>query len=108
MVYKPTIKKFLGKDVRVIEVGTKEYIALKDMFDVLGRVKEDGTWTDSKNKTLEFLADIDKLCDHEELVVTSKSKKSKSRETQSVDCLLLDTVPIVLTQFRPINSKPVP
>lgn len=42
-VYKPTIKKFLGKEVRVITVGLKQYIILKDMFDVLGRVKADGT-----------------------------------------------------------------
>ena len=42
-VYKPTIKKFLGKEVRVITVGLKQYIILKDMFDVLGRVKSDGT-----------------------------------------------------------------
>lgn len=49
-VYKPTIKKFLGKEVRVIIIGTDEYIVLKDMFYVLGRVKSDGTWTNEKNK----------------------------------------------------------
>ena len=38
-VYKPEIKKFLGKDVRVITVGLNQYIILKDMFEVLGRVK---------------------------------------------------------------------
>lgn len=55
-VYKPTIKKFLGKEVRVITVGLKQYIILKDMFDVLGRVKADGTWTNAKNKLEKFLA----------------------------------------------------
>lgn len=105
-VYKPEIKKFLGKDVRVITVGLNQYIILKDMFEVLGRVKEDGqVQTTDRNKLHKFLKDIDKLCDSEELMVTSKSKKSKSRETQTVGCLLLETVPIVLTQFKPINSN---
>ena len=105
-VYKPEIKKFLGKDVRIITVGLNQYIILKDMFEVLGRVKEDGqVQTTDRNKLHKFLKDIDKLCDSEELMVTSKSKKSKSRETQTVGCLLLETVPIVLTQFKPINSN---
>lgn len=74
-VYKPEIKKFLGKDVRVITVGLKQYIILKDMFEVLGRVKEDGQiQTTDRNKLHKFLKDIDKLCDSEELIVTSKSK----------------------------------
>ena len=38
-VYKPVIKKFLGKDVRIVTVGYDEYIVLKDMFDVLGRLR---------------------------------------------------------------------
>lgn len=103
-VYKPKIKKFLGKDVRVIAIGINEYIILKDMFNVLGRVKNDGTWTNEKNKLLEFLKLIGKLSDHQELVVSSKGKK-KSKENQNVECLLLETVPIILTQFKPINSN---
>lgn len=42
-VYKPTIKKFLGWDVRTIRVDNEhEYIVCKDMFEVLGLVKDDG------------------------------------------------------------------
>lgn len=78
-VYKPEIKKFLGKDVRTITVGLNQYIILKDMFNVLGRVKNDGTWTNEKNKLLEFLKLIGKLSDHQELVVSSKGKK-RSKE----------------------------
>lgn len=103
-VYKPEIKKFLGKDVRVITVELNQYIILKDMFNVLGRVKNDGTWTNEKNKLLEFLKLIGKLSDHQELVVSSKGKK-RSKEIQNVECLLLETVPIILTQFKPINSN---
>lgn len=103
-VYKPTIKKFLGKEVRVIIVKTDEYIVLKDMFEVLGRVKSDGTWTDAKNKTLEFLHLTDKIYNHQELVVNTKSK-GVGRHNQKMDCLLLETVPILLTQFRPIKSN---
>lgn len=92
---------FLGMEVRVVN---NEYIILKDMFNALGRVKIDGTWTNEKNKLLTFLADLNKTTDHQLLVVSSKGKK-QSRETQEFDCLKLEIVPIVLTQFRPTKSN---
>lgn len=95
------IKLFLGQEVRVVN---NEYIVLKDMFNALGRVKEDGTWTSERKKMLNFLEGIEKLTDHETLVVTSKGKK-KSREYQEVECLKIETVPVVLTQFKPTNRK---
>ena len=99
---KVEIKLFLGiAEVRVIN---NEYIVLKDMFNALGRVKEDGTWTSERKKMLKFLEGIEKLTDHETLVVTSKGKK-KSREYQEVECLKIETVPVVLTQFKPTNRK---
>lgn len=101
MANKIEIKKFLGTEVRVVN---EEYIVLKDMFNALGRVKADGTWTNEKKKTLELLEDLDKITDHQTLVVTSKGKKH-SREEQKVECLKLDTVPIVLTQFKPTKAK---
>lgn len=101
MANKIEIKKFLGMEVRVVN---EEYIVLKDMFNALGRVKSDGTWTNEKKKTLELLEDLDKITDHQTLVVTSKGRKH-SREEQEVECLKLDTVPIVLTQFKPTKAK---
>ena len=98
---KVEIKNFLGSEVRVVN---NEYIVLKDMFNALGRVKEDGTWTSERKKMLNFLEGIEKLTDHETLVVTSKGKK-KSREYQEVECLKIETVPVVLTQFKPTNRK---
>ncbi|MGL5691552.1 MAG: hypothetical protein ACRDD8_12140 [Bacteroidales bacterium] len=95
-------REFLGMDVRVID---DEFVPLKDIFKALGRVKEDGTWTNEKNKLMQFLEDVDKLSAHQLLVVASKTKKSKSRETQEMECLKLETIPIVLTQFRPTNSN---
>lgn len=56
-VYKPEIKKFLGMKVRVVN---NEYIVLKDMFQALGRVKADGTWTNEKKKLLIFLNELTK------------------------------------------------
>lgn len=94
-------KWFMGMEVRVVN---DEYIVLKDMFSALGRVKDDGTWTNEKNKMAKFLEDVGKTTDHQLLVVTSKGKK-QSRETQEFDCMRLETVPIVLTQFRPTNSN---
>ncbi|MEI3368307.1 MAG: hypothetical protein V8R03_04500 [Clostridium sp.] len=98
---KVEIKNFLGSEVRVVN---NEYIVLKDMFNALGRVKEDGTWTSERKKMINFLEGIEKLTDHETLVVTSKRKK-KSREYQEVECLKIETVPVVLTQFKPTNRK---
>lgn len=88
-----------------VRVVNEEWIVLKDMFNALGRVKENGGWTNSKDTLKKFLIDIDKECDYQLLVVTSKTKNIKSRDMQEVDCLKLETVPIILTQFRPINSN---
>lgn len=103
-VYKPIIKKFLGYDVRVVNVDKRnEYIICKDMFDVLGLVKDDGTWTNPKNKMLKFLELMNKKESHQKLVVLLKQGKSKVQK--EVDCLDIETVPIVLTRFEPINSN---
>lgn len=103
-VYKPIIKKFLGYDVRVVNVDKRnEYIICKDMFDVLGLVKYDGTWTNPKNKMLKFLELMNKKESHQKLVVLLKQGKSKVQK--EVDCLDIETVPIVLTRFEPINSN---
>lgn len=102
MENKVEIKEFLGMEVRVVN---DEWIVLKDMFNALGRVREDGAWTDEKKKLLRFLEDINKICDLETFIVTSKSNKKKSRRTQEVECLRLEAVPIVLTQFKPTARK---
>lgn len=105
-VYKPIIKKFLGYNVRVIQVDKRnEYIICKDMFDILGLVKDDGTWTNSRNKMLDFLELIHKVSDHQLLGVRIKDKHAKMGQIRKIDCLNVETVPIVLTQFKPINSN---
>ena len=105
-VYKPIIKKFLECDVRVIQVDKRnEYIVCKDVFDILGLVKSDGTWTNPKNKMLDFLELINKTPDHQLLGVRFKDKQSKMGQIRKIDCLNIETVPIVLTQFKPINSN---
>lgn len=105
-VYKPVVKNFMGvADVRVVEVGRDEYVVCKDMFDALGLVKEDGTWTNSREKMLEFLDIVGKTSDHQTFGVTSKSNKSKSRETQMVECLNVETAPLVITQFKPTARR---
>ena len=97
------IKKFLGMEVSIVN---EEYIDLKDVFSALGRLdnKNQIVSTD-RNKLKEFLIDINKLCDSKTFTITSKSKKSKSRDYQEVDCLNISTIPIVLTQFKPTKAK---
>lgn len=103
-VYKPTIKKFLGYDVRVIQVNKrKEYIICKDMFDVLGLVDEDGTWTRPKNKMLKFL---DGIGERESLkTLQALLKQGKAKVTKEVDCINIEIAPIVLTQFQPTKRR---
>ena len=100
------VQEFLGMEVRVVD---GEWIVLKDMFNALGRVREDGSWTDEKRKLLRFLEDINKICDLETFVVDFNKKRGKGNKSngsiQSVECLKLETVPIVLTQFRPTARK---
>ena len=104
-VYKPIIKKFLGKEVRVITVGINEYIVLKDMFLVLGRLDNDGDIpTTTTRKLNRFLTDIGRLNDRKSFTVNTK-QKGVGRHNQDVPCLLIDTVPIVLTQFEPTARK---
>lgn len=98
---KVEIKTFLGMEVRVVN---EEWIVLKDMFNALGRVRANGGWTDEKNKLNKFLSLVNKTSDYETFLVALKGKK-KSNNEQKVDCLKLETVPIVLTQFMPTARK---
>lgn len=103
-IYKPIIKKFLGQDVRVINMDNRnEYIICKDMFDVLGLVDEDGTWTRPKNKMLKFLDGIGERESLKTLQVLLKQGKAKV--TKEVDCINIEIAPIVLTQFQPTKRR---
>lgn len=101
---KVEIKLFLNSEIRVVN---NEWIVLKDMFNALGRLRADNGQLDDKDtkKLRVFLEGIGKLSDTESLRITSKTSKKKSREYQDVECLKLDTVPVVLTQFKPSNRK---
>ena len=106
-IYKPVIKKFLKQDVRVIKTDTyHEYIICKDIFDVLGLVKENGSWASPKKKMLDFLNGINKSHDVQTLDVMLKEHGTKRKYVKrEVDCLNIETVPIVLTQFQPTKRR---
>lgn len=102
-VYKTKIKKFLGYDVRTVRVDNEhEYIVCKDMFEVLG-LANNGIWSMPKKKMLEFLDDIDEKESCKSFAVLLKQGKVKV--TKEVDCLNIETVPIVLTQFKPTKRR---
>jgi hypothetical protein len=102
--YKTKVKEFLGYDVRTVRVDNEhEYIVCKDMFNVLGLVDKDGTWNKSKKKMLEFLNEIDEKESWKTLPVLLKQGKAKV--TKEVDCLNIETTPIVLTQFKPTKRR---
>lgn len=105
--HKTKVKKFLGEDVRTIRVDNEhEYIVCKDMFDVLGLVKDNGSWDDAKKKMLEFLELIHKTHDAESLDVMLKEHGTKRKYVKrKIDCLNIETVPTVLTQFKPTKRR---
>lgn len=81
------------------------HIVLKDMFSALGRLTSSNQIeTTDRNKLNILLEDIDKTSASETFTISSKGKK-KSKEEQNLDCLKLETVPIVLTQFKPTARK---
>lgn len=103
-VYKTKIKKFLGENVRIVRVDNEhEYIICKDMFNVLGLVKENGSWASAKKKMLDFLQGIDEKESVQTLDVLLKQGKSKV--TKEVDCLNIEVAPTVLTQFKPTQRR---
>jgi hypothetical protein len=105
-IYKPTIKNFMGiADVRVIQDGRNEYVICKDIFDCLGLVDENNIWNKPKQKMLEFLDQMGKTSDWKTLPVRFKDKHSPKGQVREVDCLNIETVPIVLTQFKPTARR---
>lgn len=106
IVYKTKIKKFLGYDVRIVQVDKRnEYIICKDMFEVLG-LANNGIWSMPKKKMLEFLELVHKSDDCKKLAVMLKEHGTKRKYVKrEVECLNIETSPLVLTQFKPINSN---
>lgn len=105
-VYKTTIKKFLGEYVRIVRVDNEhEYIVCKDMFNVLGLVLDNGDWNKPKKKMSEFLELIHKTSDSKSLLVRVKDKHAKKGQIREIDCLNIETVPTVLTQFKPTKRR---
>lgn len=102
-VYKPVIKKFLGKDVRIITIGYDEYVVAKDIFNCLGRLDSRNDVTTRDNIKLDRLLSRIR-CDRTFCTVTSKTSKSKSRETQTVSCIPVEKVPLVTIQFEPKST----
>jgi hypothetical protein len=102
--HKTKVKEFLGYDVRTVRVDNEhEYIVCKDMFDVLGLVKENGDWNNSKNKMLRFLDGIGEKESYQTLGVLLKQGKSKV--VKEIDCLNIEVAPTVLTQFKPTQRR---
>ena len=105
-VYKTKVKEFLGYDVRTVRVDNKhEYIVCKDMFNVLGLVLDNGDWNKPKKKMSEFLELIHKTSDSKSLLVRVKDNHAKKGQIREIDCLNIETVPTVLTQFKPTKRR---
>ena len=103
--YVPTIKYFLGEPVRVIEVNNVEYLICKDMFSVLGRVRADGTWDKAKSKLLEFTKPLSTIEDP--TIFRALVEQGKIQTRQEVLCIRLEDAPIIASQYRPPQTKPL-
>lgn len=97
--YKIVIKEFLGEDVRIVETDKHEYIICEDMFKTLGYVKEDGTWDYARETMLELLNGINKKDSYQKLKITQNGVKKE------VECLNIENVFIVMTQFQPSKEN---
>lgn len=93
-------KKFMGKEVRVVN---DEYVVLKDMFGALGRLRSDGQIESTDRRKIKNFMDMSIVCAGETFTITSKSNKSKSRETQDVECIRIEDTSILFTQFEPTS-----
>lgn len=100
-VYKCYTKKFFNEEGRFIYADDYEWLVLKDMFNWLGRLRIDGQLEGQDTKKLNlFLEDINEISALKTFQITSKGKK-QSREVQEFNCIKVNIIPMVLTQFRP-------
>ncbi|MDU2047779.1 MAG: hypothetical protein E6715_05740 [Clostridium perfringens] len=76
------IKEFLGMEVRFIN---DEWIVLKDVFSALGRVKENGSWTDEKKKLSKIIGE-ENITKFKIKVQISNSLNKRSFSNQYVLC----------------------
>ena len=76
------------------------------MFDVLGLVCKDGIWSMPKRKMLEFLEGINESDACKTFAVMLKEHGTKRKYVKrEVECLNIETAPIVLTQFQPTKRR---
>lgn len=104
---KVEIKLFFGEEVRVVN---NEWIILQDMFKVLGRLNsKEQISTGDRKRVIEFLELINKLNNVQKLTIDFRKKKGNSNNSngsiQDVTCIKIESAPIILTQFEPINSN---
>ena len=108
--------KFMNEEVRIVDYGYhKRFMVVKDMFNALGRLtgNNDIAPKDIKKfkelkEDLEFEEDKDyknKVLIHTKICDTPKGYgSSKARNTQQVNLINIERVPILLTQFKPRNG----
>ena len=80
------------------------------MFKALGKLDRNNQIDHrDRDKLNQFLEDIDRKLDRESFRIDFGKKKGEGRKSngsiQDVDCLNIEVLPIVLTQFRPTARK---
>lgn len=104
-VHETKNRKFMGEKIRVVFIDKDMYVVLVDCFKILGRVDKDGNWNYSKEKVERYLKGINKIGDLKKFQVASKSKKKFANKTVEVDCLKIERLSSVITQFEPNKNK---
>lgn len=94
-------KWFLKSEVRTVN---DEYIVLKDVFSALGRLREDNQIQTTDRYKVTELVEFGIISAGENITISSKGKK-QSKSEQSVDCVKISDVPLILTQFKPSKTK---
>lgn len=95
-------KMFLEMEVRIVN---QEYVVLKDIFNALNKLDSNNQITTrDRQKFNTFLEDIGEKSASTKCTIASKGKKH-SKETQEVDCIRIDIVPMLLLIFKPSEKK---
>ena len=105
-IYKTYTKKFFNEEGRFINANNKTWLVLQDMFNWLGRLTDaKQIETPDRRKLNNFLKDIEGEVHSKTFTIEFNKRKGRGNKSngsiQDVQCINIEVVPMVLTQFKP-------
>lgn len=105
-VYNTYTKKFFNEEGRFVNANNKTWLVLQDMFNWLGRLTDaKQIETPDRRKLNNFLKDIEGEVHSKTFTIEFNKRKGRGNKSngsiQDVQCINIEVVPMVLTQFKP-------